>query len=700
LNSRPDDLPPPWIAALVAAVSLLGLAIRIHGIDAGLSPLESRTWWLAQMPWRFIARDSWYFPHLYELTHAMLPAGTVTEARLRLPSLLFGTASIPLIFLIGRRLFDPRVGLVAAFLLALSAPCAGYSQEARYYALLLFYALASLYSLCAALDDSRGTEAARRTAWVVYCAATALGIRTHLFGIFPWALGLAASIIVGIRRPAALKAGLLSAAATLLLSVGQWLRIARFASHHLTSDTTLWQTTYLRTARPGNIFLQLLEEWNSETALIIPGLALCALAVWLCRKTRPKQTALLAGWILLPLGSLFLLPSSHHFEPRYFAFIIPAYLVLAAAGIGAIAEIPSAARMRAALLLLLLLAAAAVQTRTLLGRRNAPYPGWREAIAHVNAGCSEGDAVVFYPPAQEEFLPRFYPLSRRCRQYSAAYLLSDRPYRIAELIRRHPRLWLISRGFPSRTDRDGWPAASGRLETYYSTGESVPFQELRVTEYRRRPGDRIPHDIPERLRFTAKRKIPPTSDYRLVANMIEILDSLPRTSSVESRILLPPSRAPRPVSVVRLAPGARFTGPAPADPALMFVWSGTVSLRGAAAPLTLAAGGLADAPSPQRPVRASADGAVLLLFPCCSSGGALPGRESLPPGGSLPEPHREVDQRSLLLVLRGPLILERPITGRRLAFQAGDIILSPPGRSGFRAHSNPASPATFLHVPL
>ena len=49
----------------------------------------------------------------------------------RLPSLVLGTAAIPVVFLLGRRVAGTRVGLFAAAILALSPFAIFYSTEAR-----------------------------------------------------------------------------------------------------------------------------------------------------------------------------------------------------------------------------------------------------------------------------------------------------------------------------------------------------------------------------------------------------------------------------------------------------------------------------------------------------------------------------------------------------------------------------------------
>src|SRR3954454_23517914 len=100
------------------------------------------------------------------------------EVGLRSLSALFGTATIPLAFLLGRELVGRRTGLVAAALCAFNPLLVWYSQEARSYALMILLAGLSLFAFLRALED--GT-ARRLAAWVLAAMAA---VATHYFAGF------------------------------------------------------------------------------------------------------------------------------------------------------------------------------------------------------------------------------------------------------------------------------------------------------------------------------------------------------------------------------------------------------------------------------------------------------------------------------------------------------------------------------------
>jgi 4-amino-4-deoxy-L-arabinose transferase-like glycosyltransferase len=101
-----------------------------------------------------------------------------TAWTVRLPAVLFGTASIPLLYLLARAVATSLEGLLAAALLAFSYHHVWFSQNARGYTTLLFWTL-----LCTLLLY-RGLEQRRWPPLLGYSVAAALGAYTHLSMVF------------------------------------------------------------------------------------------------------------------------------------------------------------------------------------------------------------------------------------------------------------------------------------------------------------------------------------------------------------------------------------------------------------------------------------------------------------------------------------------------------------------------------------
>jgi hypothetical protein len=192
-----DELSTYWIVAthgLGGVLSLLYSTGPIH--HAEISP-----------PLSFVA--SWL---TVQLGH--------TPILMRLPSLVAGVISLPVIFWLGERTVGRRAGLLAAALTALAPFMVYYSTEARAYALMMLFTMVSTLALLAAVDSGRrrwwwlygicacaalyshytcGFVLVVQYAWVIWVhpehrrAATLASIGA-LIGLLPWAPGFIADL--------------------------------------------------------------------------------------------------------------------------------------------------------------------------------------------------------------------------------------------------------------------------------------------------------------------------------------------------------------------------------------------------------------------------------------------------------------------------------------------------------------------------
>ena len=92
-------------------------------------------------------------PLYYVLAWPWARAFGTGEIGLRAFSAVVGIATVPVVFAAGKELVSRRAGLIAAALTATSPLMIWYSQEARAYALLVFFGAASLYYFARVLDD-------------------------------------------------------------------------------------------------------------------------------------------------------------------------------------------------------------------------------------------------------------------------------------------------------------------------------------------------------------------------------------------------------------------------------------------------------------------------------------------------------------------------------------------------------------------
>lgn len=110
------------------------------------------------------------------LLHFLLPLAD-TEFMARLPAALFGFLSVWLIYLIGKILFGKKEALLAALLSALSGHFIYFSQQARGYSGLLFFALCSFYFFLRALKKDK------RYGWGFYAFFTIIAAYMSFFAL-------------------------------------------------------------------------------------------------------------------------------------------------------------------------------------------------------------------------------------------------------------------------------------------------------------------------------------------------------------------------------------------------------------------------------------------------------------------------------------------------------------------------------------
>lgn len=211
--ARTTPAAPAWWRWLVAQRAYLALgALCAVGLALRLGDLSAKSLWIDETFSIGMATQSWpAFVHTLatvqpnmELFYLLLKvAVTLTPAAWqrgeffwRLLPALAGTATIPAVYALARRLFTVRVALCAAALVAVNEFMVEYSQQARGYTLfVLLLTLAYLALVRWLADGSRGA-----LAW--YAALTALGFLTQAFEVIFLLAQLAFVAVVLLRRRA------------------------------------------------------------------------------------------------------------------------------------------------------------------------------------------------------------------------------------------------------------------------------------------------------------------------------------------------------------------------------------------------------------------------------------------------------------------------------------------------------------------
>ena len=180
LSTRAPRSRDPATLAIVA-LTLVAFVVRVIGIDQSLYGDELFTLddisgglsGLGDGLDRNEINPPLFF--LAALASAQLGDDTVL---IRLPSLLLGTATVPVVYALGRQVVGTKAGLLAAALVALSPFAVFYSVEARPYATMVFFVALSMLALLRAVEDSRTRW------WVIYALAAACAVYSHYTAIF------------------------------------------------------------------------------------------------------------------------------------------------------------------------------------------------------------------------------------------------------------------------------------------------------------------------------------------------------------------------------------------------------------------------------------------------------------------------------------------------------------------------------------
>ena len=179
-----------WLAALTvvsAALRLPGMGISMW-IDEGLSVgIASHPW--SEIPGLLVQDGS---PPLYYLVlHGWMEVFGRSVEAVRALSLLLATATVPVAFWAGDRLFGRRAAWVAASLFATSSYLTVYAREARMYTLVLLLGLVCTTACVRALVYGH------RRSLPVFVVALTLLLYTHNWGLF---LGVALAVVVVVAK--------------------------------------------------------------------------------------------------------------------------------------------------------------------------------------------------------------------------------------------------------------------------------------------------------------------------------------------------------------------------------------------------------------------------------------------------------------------------------------------------------------------
>jgi 4-amino-4-deoxy-L-arabinose transferase-like glycosyltransferase len=475
-----------WHAAAVAGVFVLAAVLRFVFIgNKSIWSDEGYSIAIAQLSWhefrRVVTNGEANMGLYYFLLRFWLHLGQ-SDAVVRSLSAVVAIATVPVTYLLGTRLFNRYVGLIAAMLLAVNGYHIRHAQNAR------SYALAALLAAVSCLFFVKGIERPTRRNMVLYLVSSLLGVYSHFFVglvmVAQWA-----SLTTLPRKQVPWRWVIKSIVVTGVF-------VAPLLVFILKKDTG--QIDWIpKTSWAGLAFVwsEIAGHGGARLAAAYGALVLAGTAVivnrW--RLNAPEErwhAALTSAWLVMPLIlALFISIKKPLIFPRYFIVCLPAIALLAA---GAICSIrPQWARVAT---LAIVVALAMRGTASWYRQMYEPaLQDWRSATQQILTQARPGDGLIIYhgfvvfpyehyrelTHGSREVPELAYPLRsdasilRDPAAYRDSLLEPDSPL-VQGLAAKYRRIWLIpNKQGPVTQDLQGFLAATYPRQSCTPHGEGV-----------------------------------------------------------------------------------------------------------------------------------------------------------------------------------------------------------------------------------
>jgi mannosyltransferase len=344
-----------------------------------------------------VISDSDHPPLYFILLYLWMSVAGRSEFTLRFTALFWSVLLVPLVYLLGRRAFGTKEGMLAALLMAISPFHVWYAQEARMYTLATFLGLLSSYLLLLALQKGR------RSLWLAYTLAALAAPYAHLYACFVLLFqGLFTMLWAWRSRPKVpfLRAWLLSQVG-IGLGFLPWVGIVL---REYASNATYWpgildlKRFLLDTVIAFSSGLTLPLDragWTATAFLLALGVGCASLAF---RRSEPRSrwqgVSLVLLYLMVPTLAALLVSYRHpKYAPRYLLLVTPAYYLLAARGLAAL-RVPRRWAGLAVILFTVIFVGAVQSLHNNYFVEEYARDDFRAVLGYIEANAWEDDAVI------------------------------------------------------------------------------------------------------------------------------------------------------------------------------------------------------------------------------------------------------------------------------------------------------------------
>jgi mannosyltransferase len=417
---------------------------------------EAYSVWVARhsVRWHIALSTQRIFPPLYYLSlHFWLWLGN-SEFAIRSLSALIGLGSIMAVYGLAKQLFDARVGLLSALLLAISPLHIWYSQEARMYILVAALGLCSAYFMLLALREGKAWQ------WLAYVVSTAMLMNAHYFAVFLVPFQNAYVLYLLLQRHArrgVLWHWLLSQVLVGLLSVIGLAGILSSESNYWWGLLDTWHGAPTIVDLLGLMFTFSLGTTVRGAVVYWGGLflfGLCVLASLFAFERGRLSLSVNRGlvfvilYLVVPLGTVFLLSQFRSFWVlRYIFPFLPPYCIIVARGISRMQRLGiGRSSMVGRILAPLLLGAIVLISLWPIADiyRYEQKENWRAVVQYLTAEERPGDLIFLVD--EDIWLPFEHYYRGSMRRTGVSRVITDRDLlaaRVGTVLPNYDRIWLV-----------------------------------------------------------------------------------------------------------------------------------------------------------------------------------------------------------------------------------------------------------------
>ena len=503
-SSGGQRLSSNWIAiALLLLAAALAATLRLYRLDAkGLwvDEIFTAVFAGADNDLITVARGPlsspvptpplWFF-----VTHFFVKALGNSETAVRLPSVIAGVLGILAIYKVGEALFDRTIGLISAFLLAVSPMHLHFSQEARFYAGIVLFSLLSIYFLY------QGMNSGEKKWWIGFTMATLVNLYTHLTAFLVLAVEiLYACLLLVYHLVANKEAGPVCHCEERVLrrsnpqmQEGRLLRGVYPEVRRAHNDTRPRTEIHLLPlllslavitvcyapmaphlirgiqgsrglGNPDQIqgldlsagyFLSLLGSFGAGSGVALSLYVAAFLWGWINAINKQRRQALLILlWTIIPFALVLFLHPKHWFSAKYVIFILPLYLMTVSLGVTYVARsialflsqwngLRPPRRLRTLSLVALVAIYGLVSVSGLDDAYAWQSDRWKSIGQLLTSNVQPEDAVIPLPLTLltlpvEDIMAYYGP-----KPEDAHVIVVDNPSQMEDVLANHRRVWIV-----------------------------------------------------------------------------------------------------------------------------------------------------------------------------------------------------------------------------------------------------------------